>query len=49
MYFAVTSMTDSDHRRQCFAPTIDEVERVLAVRAVHLALRDNLPSVARVP
>jgi hypothetical protein len=40
MYFAVTSMTDSEHRRQFFAPIIDEVERTLAVRAAYLAVRD---------
>jgi hypothetical protein len=27
MYFAVTSMSDADHRRQFFAPIIDEIER----------------------
>ncbi|NKE58988.1 hypothetical protein FXN61_20110 [Lentzea sp. PSKA42] len=41
MYFAVTSMSDADHRRQFFAPIIDEVERILAVRAVYLAVRGN--------
>jgi hypothetical protein len=40
MYFAITSMTDADHRQQFFAPIIDEVERTLAVRAVYLAGRD---------
>ncbi|MEJ3746694.1 hypothetical protein WEI85_25825 [Actinomycetes bacterium KLBMP 9797] len=39
MYFAVTSMSDADHRRQFFAPIIDEVERTLAVRAAYLAVR----------
>jgi hypothetical protein len=39
MYFAVTSMSDADHRRQFFAPIIDEVERTLAVRTVYLAVR----------
>jgi hypothetical protein len=43
MYFAITSMTDSEHRRQFFAPILDEVERTLAVRAVYLAVR-NAPS-----
>ena len=38
MYFAVISMTDADHRREFFAPIIDEIERVLAVRAVYLAV-----------
>jgi hypothetical protein len=38
MYFAITSMTDADHRREFFAPIIDEVERILAVHAVYLAL-----------
>jgi hypothetical protein len=32
-------MSDADHRRQFFAPIIDEVERTLAVRAVYLAIR----------
>ncbi|MEU7530557.1 hypothetical protein AB0A74_32850 [Saccharothrix sp. NPDC042600] len=36
MYFAITSMSDADHRQQFFAPIIDEVERTLAVRAVYL-------------
>lgn len=49
MYFAVTSMSDTDHRRQFFAPILDEVERVLAVRAVYLTLRGNaLPATAAV-
>jgi hypothetical protein len=39
MYFAVTSMSDADHRRQFFAPIIDDIERTLAVRAVYLAVR----------
>ena len=39
MYFAVTSMSDADHRRQFFAPILDEVERMLAVRAVYLVVR----------
>jgi hypothetical protein len=39
MYFAITSMSDADHRQQFFAPIIDEVERTLAVRAVYLNLR----------
>jgi hypothetical protein len=42
MYFAVTSMSDADHRRQFFAPIIDEVERTLSVRAVYLAVRDHI-------
>lgn len=40
MYFAVTSMSDAEHRRQFFAPILDEVERTLAVRAVYLAVRE---------
>jgi hypothetical protein len=42
MYFAVLSMTDAEHRREFFAPIIDEVERTLAVRAVYLAVRTTL-------
>jgi hypothetical protein len=38
MYFAITSMSDADHRQQFFAPIIDEIERTLAVRAVYLAV-----------
>ncbi|WP_128375162.1 hypothetical protein [Streptomyces cavernae] len=41
MYFAITSMTDANHRQDFFAPTIDEVERTLAVHAVYLAVRAN--------
>ncbi len=41
MYFAITSMTDADHRKQFFAPVIDDVERTLVVRAVYLAVRDT--------
>jgi hypothetical protein len=41
MYFAITSMSDADHRQQFFAPIIDEVERTLAVRAVYLTLQTN--------
>jgi hypothetical protein len=40
MYFAVTSMIETEHRRQFFAPILDEVERTLAVRAAYLAARD---------
>jgi Ca2+/Na+ antiporter len=40
MYFAVTSMSDTEHRREFFAPILDEVERTLAVRAVYLTVRD---------
>ncbi|MDP4502599.1 hypothetical protein [Nonomuraea turcica] len=42
MYFAVTSMTSADHRRQFFAPIIDRIERILAVRAVYLAVRHTI-------
>ncbi|MFI5589949.1 hypothetical protein ACIA5G_33210 [Amycolatopsis sp. NPDC051758] len=41
MYFAVTSMSDTEHRKQFFAPIIDEIERTLAVRAVYLTLQPN--------
>lgn len=48
MYFAVTSMSDADHRKQFFAPIIDEIERTLAVRAVYLVVRENTqPTVVR--
>jgi hypothetical protein len=47
MYFAITSMTDSEHRRQFFAPIVDEVERTLAVRAVYLAVRGTQRPIAR--
>jgi len=42
MYFSVTSMSDADHRRQFFAPIIDQVERTLEVRAVYLAVRGTI-------
>jgi hypothetical protein len=45
MYFAVTSMIDGEQRHQFFAPILDDVERVLAVHAVYLTVRDIvLPS-----
>ncbi|MEV7621830.1 hypothetical protein [Actinoplanes sp. NPDC089786] len=40
MYFAVTSMIDTENRRQFFAPILDEVESTLAVRAVYLAAHE---------
>ncbi|GAA2630259.1 hypothetical protein GCM10010307_21890 [Streptomyces vastus] len=46
MYFAVTSMTDADHRQRFYAPMIDEIERVLAVHAVYLAVREPAPAAA---
>ncbi|MEU4197105.1 hypothetical protein AB0E69_34750 [Kribbella sp. NPDC026611] len=42
MYFSVTSMRDSEERREFFAPIIDEIERILAVRAVYLAVRETV-------
>jgi len=44
MYFAVTSMSDADHRRRFFAPILDEIERILAVHAVYLAQRAPRPA-----
>ncbi|MEV0678571.1 hypothetical protein AB0I60_18840 [Actinosynnema sp. NPDC050436] len=41
MYFAITSMSDADHRKQFFAPILDEVERTLAVRAAYLSARER--------
>lgn len=41
MYFAVTSMIDTENRRRFFTPILEEVERTLAVRAVYLAARDR--------
>jgi hypothetical protein len=41
MYFAVTSMFDTENRRRFFTPILDEVERTLAVRAVYLAARSR--------
>jgi hypothetical protein len=38
MYFAITSMTQSEHRQEFFAPVTGHVERLLAVRAVYLDL-----------
>ncbi|HEV7708862.1 MAG TPA: hypothetical protein VGP16_11760 [Asanoa sp.] len=40
MYFAVNSMIDGEQRHQFFAPILDEVERILAVHAVYLTVRD---------
>ncbi|HEX6340992.1 hypothetical protein [Umezawaea sp.] len=41
MYFAVISMSDAEHRKQFFAPVVEQVERTLAVRAVYLAVRSR--------
>lgn len=41
MYFAVTSMFDTENRRRFFTPILGEVERTLAVRAVYLAARER--------
>ncbi|GIJ43812.1 hypothetical protein Val02_06980 [Virgisporangium aliadipatigenens] len=43
MYFAVTSMVDSEPRRQFFTPILEEVSRTLAVRAAYLAVRARSP------
>ncbi|MEV4622868.1 hypothetical protein AB0J74_29670 [Asanoa sp. NPDC049573] len=40
MYFAVNSMIDGEQRHQFFAPILDEVERILAVHAVYVTVRD---------
>jgi hypothetical protein len=47
MYFAVTSMIETEYRRQFFAPILEEVERTLAVRAAYLAARDAAPGAAK--
>jgi hypothetical protein len=39
MYFAITTMTQAEYRREFFEPVIGDVERALAVRAVYLAQR----------
>jgi hypothetical protein len=39
MYFAITTMTQAEYRREFFEPVIGDVERALAVRAVYLARR----------
>lgn len=44
MYFAVTSMSDAEHRQRFYAPIIDEIERLLAVRAAYLAVRADIAS-----
>ncbi|MFF5363684.1 hypothetical protein ACFY4I_30515 [Streptomyces scabiei] len=49
MYFAVTSMTDADHRQRFFAPIIDEIEHVLTVHAVYLAVRERTTAAPRGP
>ena len=41
MYFAVTSMIDTENRRRFFSPILDEVEQTLGVRAVYLAARER--------
>jgi len=49
MYFAITTMTQTEHRQELFAPVIGDVERMLAVRAVYLDLRDRLIGAAAGP
>jgi hypothetical protein len=39
MYFAVTTMTQTEYRQEFFEPVISDVERTLAVRAVYLEIR----------
>jgi hypothetical protein len=39
MYFAVTTMTREEYRREFFERVIGDVERALTVRAVYLGLR----------
>jgi len=41
MYFAITTMTLEEYRREFFEPVISDVERTLAVRAVYLDLRSR--------
>ncbi|MDG6101932.1 hypothetical protein Daura_37280 [Dactylosporangium aurantiacum] len=43
MYFAVSSMTDSEYRQRYFAGILGDISRVIAVRAVYLALQ-HLPA-----
>jgi hypothetical protein len=45
MYFAITTMTQTEHRQEFFEPVIGDVERMLAVRAVYLDLRDRARTV----
>jgi len=49
MYFAITAMTQTEYRRDFFDPVIGDVERMLAVRAVYLALRTRAAGVASAP
>src|SRR5690606_2810420 len=39
MYFAITTMTQTEQRKEFFAPVVADLERLLAVRAVYLNLR----------
>ena len=39
MYFAITTMTQTEYRHEFFEPVIEDVERALAVRAVYLSVR----------
>jgi hypothetical protein len=41
MYFAITTMTQTEQRQEFFAPVLAELERMLAVRAVYLDLRQR--------
>ncbi len=42
MYFAITTMTQTEQRQEFFDPVIQDVERMLAVRAVYLDLRSRV-------
>jgi hypothetical protein len=39
MYFAITTMTQTEQRKEFFTPLIGDLERMVAVRAVYLDLR----------
>ena len=41
MYFAITAMTQTEQRQEFFDPVIGDVERMLAVRAVYLTVRNR--------
>jgi hypothetical protein len=41
MYFAITTMTQTEYRHEFFEPVVEDVERALAVRAVYLSVRTS--------
>lgn len=44
MYFAITTTTQEEYRREFFEPVISDVEHTLAVRAIYLNRHSARPA-----